>query len=246
MPHHIVHLVIDSEQRTTGINESFSMTMTPPIRYVEKVILKGFSIPASFYNINSTNNQLVYTDDGGQFTITITPANYTGESLADAIKLAMLVNGAGHIVQFDLDTFKFTFTYTGVGNLTLSDTTDEPTSTLFPLLGFSITQSGAKTYTSDEVANIASPRHINIKSTLITTSKLGPNLQNGTVDEIIHVLYPNVDFGCMMIKQGVIQEYDYIRAFDITSIDLRLEDENDNLLDLNGVGWCINFDFVIE
>ena len=246
MVHHIISLSIDSDKRTTGTNENFTMLMTPPIKYVTKMILKGYSIPVSFYNININNNKLVYLDDGGEFTITISPGNYTSEDLADAIKLAMLANGAGHVVQFDDATFKFTFTYTGA-ILTLFDTTDRSNSIIFSHLGFSITQSGTTSYTSDEVASIISPRHINIKSTLLTSStKVGQNLQNGTRDEIIYIIYPNADFGCTMIKQETLQEIDYIRDFQIDSIDLRLEDENDNLLDLNGVGWCINFDFQIQ
>ena len=151
---------------------------------------------------------------------------------------------AGHVVEFDILTFKFTFTYTGA-TFTITSDTDNSLSTLFPLLGFSATQTGALTYTSDEVANIALPRHINIKSKILT-SKLAPNLQNGTPDEIIYVVYPGSDFGCTMIRQEILQEIEYIRTIQIDDIDLRLEDENDNLINLNGVPFCISFDFQIQ
>lgn len=245
MVHHIVSLILDSNKRTSGTNENFSTTITPPIRYITKTILTGFSIPVSFYNININNNKLVYTDDLGEHTITITPGNYTGETLSNAIELAMIAIAPGHVVTFDIDTFKFTFTYTGA-ILTLTSNTDNANSIMFPLLGFSATQSGALTYTSDNVANIAVPRHINIKSKVLTNNKLVANLQNGTPDEILYVLFPTVDFGCTMVDQNTLHEIDYIRSFQIDSIDLRLEDENDNLIDLNGVNWCISFDFQVQ
>ncbi len=247
MPHHTTTLIVDSSQRTSGSNESFSLSITPPIRYITKTVFKGFTIPNSFYNINTTNNVLIFTDDTGvDNQITITPDNYTGEQLADAIELAMInLPSPGHVVDFDTSSFKFTFTYTGA-TYTITSNTDNVLSTLFPLLGFSTTQTGSLSYTSDEVANIAKPKYISIKSDILTT-KLFPNLQNGIGSEFIYNVFPNVDFGCMITKQNdSLWEIEYIRSIQIDSIDLRLEDENNNLLDLNGVSWCAIFDFQIQ
>lgn len=247
MPHHTTTLIIDSSQRTSGSNENFTISITPPIKYITKSVLKGFTIPNSLYNINTTNNKLIFTDDSGvDNQITIPPDNYSGEQLADQIELQMInLPSPGHVVDFNTSDFKFTFTYTGA-TYTITSNTDNALSTLFPLLGFSTTQSGALTYTSDNVANIATPKYISIKSNILTT-KLFPNLQNGIESEFIYNVFPNVDFGCMITKQNdTLWEIEYIRSIQLDSIDFRLEDENNNLLDLNGVSWCVILDFQIQ
>lgn len=250
MAHHpnSVSLLVNSERRTTGTNENFALTISPPILFVNRVIITGYSIPVSFYNINSTNNTLIYTDDiGVDESVTITPGNYTGESLATALEDGM---NAGISVSFDNATFKFTFVYTGV-LFELKTNVAPPgniLSTLFPLLGFNTTvnQTGATTYTSDQIANLAKPRYIQIKSSLISDSKLISNMINGSFSETIYTIFPGIDFGCTLIKQDLLHEIIYKSDFNISSIDLRLEDENNNVLDLNGQPWCITFDFRVS
>jgi len=245
MPHHTISLILNSSNRTSGTNENFSTTMTPPIKYIHQVILTGYNIPVSFYNITANNNTFIFDNGGGDLSATVAPDNYTGESLAAELEIQMNLAAAGHTVTFDNITFKFTFSFAGA-TFNIPSITTKPLSTLFPRLGFSVAQTGATTYTSDQVADLNTPKHINIKSTIIAGKKLNPNLSDGAEDEFIYVIFPKVNFGCAEIRQNEsLQEYEYIRDFQADSIDLRLEDGDGNILDLNGVPWCISFDFIV-
>ena len=174
---------------------------------------------------------------------TITPGNYTGDTLATALEDAMIALQAGISVSYDNTTFKFTFVFIGPVPFTITSDVTNALSTLFPVLGFAATQTGSLTYTSDEIANLGVPRYIQIKSALLSDNKHISNMINGTFEETIYTVFPDANFGCTLIKQDFIHEIVYKNTFTVTSIDLRLEDENNVALDLNGVPWLITFDF---
>jgi hypothetical protein len=93
MPKHKVNRVIYIDARSrikTGSGSNFTVEIVNRDPFIGTMVIKEINIPFSFYQINSSNNQLDFTESvGGAFTATLPPGNYTAASLPLAIKAAL-------------------------------------------------------------------------------------------------------------------------------------------------------------
>ena len=207
-------------------------TIEIPSNYHIHVSVENTAIPYTFYNINSSNNQLVYYDNGNIKTHTITPGNYNTNSLISNLLQTMT---------------SFTITYSPVTNkITFSNTYNfsfYASSTCLGLLGFSGAVSSVNnTLTSDICVNLSPYRCICIASNLKTFSvnTLLPNNQSILASIPINtapnsvIIYENKNnFKC--------NTYTNI----INTLRIRLMDHKFNTLDLNGCHWTITLKFDI-
>jgi hypothetical protein len=179
-------------------------------------------IPISYYLINSTNNKLVLDS----VTYTLTNANYTTTSIMTMI-LSIIPNT--YSMSFSIATGKFTITNSSI------DFTINSTSTCQILLGFSKSTnytSTSKTFTFPFPANLYGIHRIKVKSNILHTRNFDSNSGSGNILTTIG------------ITTGLTSVLDYINQSNfrniisnetIDFIDIQIADENDNLLDFNGV-----------
>jgi hypothetical protein len=208
-------------------------TIEIPSNYHIHVSVENFACPYTFYNINSSNNYLVYNDNGNIKTHTITSGNYSTTSLINNLLQKMTT---------------FTITYSPITNkITFSNTYDfsfYASSTCLSLLGFSgaVLSSTNNTLTSDICVNLSPYRCICIASNLRTFSvnTLLPNNQSILASIPINtapnsvIIYENKNnFKC--------NTYTNI----INTLRIRLMDHKFNTLDLNGCHWTITLKFDI-
>ena len=91
------------------------------------VSVQTAQIPYSFYNINSINNTLKYTDNSGSVqTLTIPIGNYNVSTMIAAI----IAEEPDFSITYDIKTNKLTFTHSTY------DFTLESDSTCFEVIGF--------------------------------------------------------------------------------------------------------------
>ena len=80
-----------------------------------RLVLKSFTMPKSFYNINQDNNVFFYnnTDTHSLIEVKLIPGDYTADELKDEIQTRVRATaglGGTFTVAYDIKTRKFTFT----------------------------------------------------------------------------------------------------------------------------------------
>ena len=208
----------DSFRRTTFLNEEPTFVIPSSGIYSNSFEIEHINIPTTWYNINSTNNILLWTDTlAASVTTTITPGNYTATELATQLGTQMTADetvGDTYTVTWDTTIQKFTIAGDG-GNFTIDFVNaaiqwdkNSPSRNLAKLLGFylgttAITSSGtyfsllqvlngAATYTGTSVA------YINIRNVTIRS-----NLMNQCIDHTSRTLVTKLtSAGTAIVSDG--------------------------------------------
>jgi len=194
------------------------------------------NIPYSFYNINLTNNILYYTLTSVNFTIAITPGNYNITQLITFLKSNM----SGFTITYNSMTNKITFSHSTYNFSFLS------TSTCNEILGF-LKNTSYTSYNLSLVSvnciSLIPIKCINIVSNLLTynINKSNPNNQS------ILCCIP------ITTQPNSIIEYKNNNNFrsnlfinQISNIVIKLTDQNNNAIDLNGLGFFMTIQLDIE
>lgn len=105
---------IKSQNRVSGVPESFYVPLVTAIQNVYEVSLQFFQCPNTQYNITSYNNILPFIWDGLQYSITVPPGCYSMCELLCSIQILMnkaLGNPAGNLIltSYSGDTFEVQF-----------------------------------------------------------------------------------------------------------------------------------------
>jgi len=194
------------------------------------------NIPYSFYNINSSNNVLNYTLNFVNYTIAITPGNYNITQLITFLKSNM----SGFTITYNSMTNKITFSHSTYNFSFLS------TSTCNEILGFLKNTSYASynlSLVSVDCISLIPIKCINIVSNLLTynINKSNPNNQS------ILCCIP------ITTQPNSIIEYKNNNNFrsnlfinQISNIVIKLTDQNNNAIDLNGLGFFMTIQLDIE
>ncbi len=186
-------------------------------------------IPYSFYNIDSSNNLLSYSENGGiSVNLFISPGNYTAIQMAAYLTSIM----TRFVVGYNGITNKFTFT-----NSTY-DFIINYNSTCLDMLGFS----------SNELAYLSSTSKVLISEYCINMAQkqclcIGSNLQTGNINLSSNQLNCR-SIICSIPLDG--QPYSLIAyknpndyklnlySNNLSVINIKLLDQNGNLINLNG------------
>jgi hypothetical protein len=129
-----------------------------------KLTLLSVDIPNAVYPFNAYNNSLAWTQGGAAKSATITPNDYTGDSLAAHLQTIMRAVAGGIAtltVTWDPDLRKFTFTTFGGVTVAISASQESAY-----MLGFTADQSSSTSLVSDSPANLIYPLYLNLETTL--------------------------------------------------------------------------------
>lgn len=224
-----------------GNNKSYCEWILPVIEIPDGfhiyLSVQNTSIPYSFYNINSTNNTLIYLLSPSVYnTIIIPQGNYNINNLISTLISLM----TGFTITYNNITNKITIIYS------LGDFTLLLNSSILSILGFSTTsiiRSLNGTRTSDNSINMHPITSINVVSNLITYNINKSFLNNNSILCRIPINTPPFS----------IIEYNNNNNFRINlfintfnSIKIKLLDDNGNILDLNGLNFSITLQLDVE
>ena len=193
--------------------------------------INDVQIPMSYYIINSNNNTLNY-NDGSDRSVTITEGNYDVLQLRDTLNASILKTTSNITVTYDEKTNKLTFTADS------GDFTFKSSSTCFDLLGFSsgTHTSSSSVLSSDIVVNLSGISAIFIASNFSTRNL---DSRNAGFTSIIGKIPVNTASNGILTYTNKTQFKSIITEKTISVIHLTLEDEDRNIINLNGVGWII-------
>jgi len=232
------NLYLNSKQALKKINGSSSNCIFDfnnlPIDDGEiYVSVQTAQIPCTFYNVDTINNTLIYNvGGGGDITLTIPEANYNVNSLQAFLQSNM----PGFTVVYNNSTNKYTFTHS-TNNFVFSRF-----STCFELLGFEDGinyNSSAFVLISPISVNFFTIRNILIEcSNLITVNKTSD--VNDSNPSILTSIPITVSQGSILSYSNVFGLRDKVASVkNFASLQIRLLDQDLDLLDLNGCEWSI-------
>jgi len=237
-----IHLTSASADKIIDNNnanvEFYMPTIEIPTQYHIYVSVVHAVIPFTFYNINSTNNLLVYTvGTSGTFNLSITPGNYT----VNSFKSFLLSNMPGFTITYDSITNTFTFSRSDANTFRFLNT-----STCGSLIGMNISLTSNSeqytTITSNRCVNLAPIRCICIGTNLKTFNINKTSVNNQSVICSIPI---NTQPYSIITYQNPnnfrVNTYTNL----ISSIAIKLMDQNGQQLDLNGANWSITLQFDI-
>lgn len=247
---------INMGETSTNFTYQFNRTFTR----VTEVVIQSIQFPFTFYAINSTNNT-IRINRGATSSVTIPPGNYTATSMISMLNTALntvvdpvtgfVYNGfAGEtfVVTYSSTTMKFTITN---GNpFTIYSATSDPLSTLAKPLGFQVNSgSGVLKAIADSAANLVGPQYIRIESNFLSApTQHKPLYADNTYNNTLFILPVNAGYGSFVTTDIQIPlRYTYkFTVNDTDVIDIRVEDENGNLINLNGNDWSMYMVFISE
>jgi hypothetical protein len=202
--------------------------------------VENAQFPVSFYNITSNNNKLDISLNGGaQNVLTITEGNYNTTTLNTEI-ITQLSNAGITTITITLSTVtgKYSFTIDS-GYFTFH----YATSTILKVLGFITTQdhtSTSQVLTSNYPVNLLGPLKLKIFSNAIAVDNIDSNNDGSTVNSLIELPISAANFG-LILYTNISNIHSNMKTKNLNSIDIRITDDNNNLIDFNGVDFTMSF-----
>lgn len=246
MPNHTLNdthlgslsVFLQSKDATVKLNEDknssclfyLKQAISPPPDTQIMVGLISAEIPYTFYNIDSRNNKItIETQLNGTANVTLTPKNYGTTSLTKALNDAL--TSVQTTVTFDEDTNKFTFA--NVGGFKIKSTTMK---TVLGIGDNQVDQTFVLSLTTEKVCNLSGTSSIYVNCTNLSVTNLD---SRGDLNGVIAKLNVTVNPGEFIFFQQTETQYYIINDREIQFFGVSLTDDNNELLDLNGVEFSI-------
>lgn len=230
-----IQIYLDSKYATKRDNNSGNSYFQISPVYVQDgnhihLSLVNATVPYSFYNVNSSNNIFTYDYVGGpQLTFTVPVGNYT------------IYQILSHI---NTNWTNFTCSYNSITNkVTLSNPSQFTiySGGFAKLLGFSqnaYPTGTPYTTTSNVCVNLYTITQIQIETNLLTYNV--SNTQNKTNNRNILASIP---VGCapfgLIVYENTSQYKTNLYVGEFNFVDIRLIDNNGNIIDMNGCDFCM-------
>jgi hypothetical protein len=185
-------------------------------------------IPYSFYNINLSNNILIYIVGGVSYTLNIPIGNYNSIQLASYLSSNM----AGFTCTYNVIPNTFTFTHLSM-EFTLTSI-----STILKTIGFYNTDMLSSSYklSSTFCANLQNVQCIHIKSNFMTGNI---NSSDIYVQDTICTIPVNTPPNSNIVYQNTNKFSSNLYSNILNDIVIKIVNQDNALLDLNGLDWSI-------
>ncbi len=79
-------LLLHSKDRINGTSTNFTLQLPEAITNVSSIELMSVSIPATVYNVDSSNNTFYFIDGGVDKSVTLDSGSYSSESIITALE----------------------------------------------------------------------------------------------------------------------------------------------------------------
>jgi hypothetical protein len=202
-----------------------------PSQHHIHISVRNAIIPYSFYNINSTNNFLIYIANNVTYTYILDIGNYNALQLVKYLNT--LIVSSGLSCNYNIITNKLTFTHSTYNFIFSSN------STCLSFMGFiytSLSLSTNKVLISNNCLNLQNVQSIHIQTNFITGNINSSELyKQNTLCTIpintspySNITYDNSSNFSTNLYSNLLNE-----------IYIKLVDQDNNLINLNGLDWSI-------
>lgn len=236
-------ITVDSEFKTSGTNTNFTYNLSNQISDVRLFEIRNIELINDSYNINSYQNNFIWTDSTGvTHGINLTENNYTIYNLMKTIQDEMNSQETDRLAKYTLrlvntDKVKFE-AYYGTTSFDLDFTT---TNSIGNVIGFGTTTfTGTTTYTSFNPIDLNYTKNLYIGSTNLAVSAFDTSEISNGATNIISKIQLDANFGDVIFddKKSAIRN----NINTLSTIDIRLIDDNANEIDLQMGKFKITLD----
>jgi len=238
------------ESRNTESKESFFVTVNGrstkittkfnPLIQLDKnknyeMALVSLDTYYSFPNVDATNNNFKYSPDNGVTwtDITIPEGSYEFDKISEVIEANLRAQGHTKGITITPNPSTFRTELRIAENYKVDFTTPNSIRTV---LGFN-----AKVYThgindSEDIVNI-----LNVTNLKVTSDIIGNSYENGSKCNVMYRFFPNTSPGHKIIENPPFLIYLPVLPRTISSMETKLLDQNDKLINLRGEELSIRF-----
>lgn len=247
----ILHIRSKETAEIDNLNTNFSVTLKNAIAVNENeivhVTLTSLELPYSFYNISSAlnNNVLVYENSiGVKTTLTLLSQDYSITQLVNYLN-ADTGFSAVFTTSYNKQRMKITFINKDIEARFIYFSE----SNINKLIGWEDTQIDIDIpvdlvgIESSGVINMASVHSLFIRSNLSTGNIQSSRNGNSTILQKVSV--DRNSGGIIYFNQNDQQQVSVLNPQVISTIEIRITDQNDNTIDLNNVNYEMSFLFEI-
>jgi hypothetical protein len=230
---------------TSDVDYYFSPFSIPTQYHIHLSVVSA-QIPYSFYNVNIRNNTLNFylNNQPTMISVSVPVGNYNVNTLLTALNTAL--SSYNFTITYSSLTNKFTFTNTSTFSFYSS-------SSIFAILGFysstsnsllvSSLISGSYTLTSNAVVNLQTQQCVNICTNFCTNNINSVNGQQSTILASIPINCPPYSIINYSNDSTTNKVNLYSNLF--ASINIKLLDQDNNLIDLNYQNYSLTLQFDI-
>lgn len=242
----ILHIRSKDADREGLLNSHLFVDLAEPITInalteeIHQIILSA-ELPYSFYNISSDikNNEIKYSDSGVDYTFTLPTKDY---DINELVRVITADTNFPFTATYDKFTMKIALTSTSANTVTLKWTQ----SNSFKVLGFSnatdIDVVSAGTTISDNIIDLATIHSLMIKSN--TASNMVFSTRAGFSQTIQKVSVDQNSGSIIYLNQNDSRQHTVLNS-NVDMLDLRITDQNDNLVNFNNINYEISVGFFI-
>jgi len=250
----VIEIYLNSKTANKQNNSTSSCTFNLPnieVRQDEKayVNVKQAVIPFSWYNVNETNNKLDMLIGGVHtYSISIPFGNYNINQLISYLSSQILLfpgNDKSLTIAYSIQTNKLTFTHTHHSLRLLA------TSTCFELLGFNEGTQYDATNTSGHIYVLNSVNGINlfvVRQVYIASDNFilnNVNASNPNDSNILASVCVTGNPNSVIQYENTTTRHLIHHLNNITNLQIKLLDQDSDLLNLNGVNWSVTLELII-
>ena len=240
-----IQIYLNSKRANKYINgfTADCMFHLPPINVKRStnitITVLNAQIPISFYNVNTNNDKIVYSVDGGETeTVFLTHSNYNINTLKNHVTSLL---GPGFISTYNSSSNKLTI---------INDTYDfllEDSSTCFELLGFSLKNhsSNIRSLTSDNVVNLFTIRNLQIASDNFILNNI--NSYNPNNSNILACIPVSTTYNGIIGYTNIHDVHSEINnTRNLTNLHIKITDQDGQVIDFNSCHWSITLLLTIK
>lgn len=201
--------------------------------------LQSAQIPCSFYNIDTSNNVFNYQISGIVYNIVVAPGSYNYTNLVSQMTTRFATNG--HVFNFVLDrtSNRLTMSYPAGGWQFIYASTIYNIG-LVPGTVYTIT---ANTITFPRLFNLINPKKLKIFSSKLAIDSYD-SVNNSTTNLIETISVNAAPFG-LLIYDNTNNNYGHLRTAFLSTIDIQIRDELNNLVNFNAVDWTLTMVLIV-
>ena len=213
------------------------------IAYVE-VGVGNAEIPATFYNVDITNNVFTYTIflvSAINYSIVIPPGNYNYNSLVTQMTTLFTANGHTFTMSLNRNSNILSMTYTSNGVWT-----EIQSSSIYYILGFNpntIYNIVGNTITFPRLFNLLGQKKLKIYSSNISVDSF--DSVNTATNNLLCTISVNQPGFNLIIYTNIDGLYAHMRNRYLSTVDIQIKDELGNLINFNGINWTMTLNLIL-